>query len=154
MWKVTQVLFFGRGTTYHWVKLWITCWCLEIYYWKAAHLQNTFWKCVCECVCDVQLLVYSICKWSLFTLTVFVLTFNFALMNMNVVVQVLLNSHSLFISCCAVTEQREMSALGSYLHSGKGAFYTDCTLHQCIWITFYFNVQDDTNQKQNTDEKS
>lgn len=50
-------------------------------------------------------------------------------MNMNVVVQVLLYSHSLFISCCTVTEQKEKPALGSYLHAGKGAFDTDFTLH-------------------------
>lgn len=75
-------------------------------------------------------------------------------MNMNVVVQVLLNSHSRFISCAAVTEKWEKPALCSYLHSGKVAFNTDGTLHQRIYFTFCFNVQDYANQKQSMCKKS
>lgn len=142
MWKLTQVLFVFLAETIPTTELnYESLADVWKYIIKMLNTPTTFLGIcllVCVCICDVHLLVYSICKWSLFTLPVFVLTFNFALMNMNVVVQVLLNSHSLFISCCTVTAHREKPVLSSYLHSGNGAFNTDCTLHQQILFTLSF----------------
>lgn len=49
--------------------------------WKyiIKRLHNNLFLAVCVYVCNLQVLVYWICKWSLFTLPVFLLTFNFCI---------------------------------------------------------------------------